>query len=151
MKTTQPNNSTVQRRWHLVDAKGQVLGRLATHVAYQLSGKGKPYFATHVDCGDFVIVINAEEVQIKGNSKPDQKIDFRHSGYPGGDTMTPYSEFLKKNPERAVSLAVSGMLPKNKLRSRRLTRLKVFRGSTHPYGPQLASPEKPAALTASTN
>jgi large subunit ribosomal protein L13 len=88
-------------------------------------------------------VINAEKIQLKGNNKPDQKIDFRHSGYPGGETITLYREFLKSKPDRAVELAISGMLPKNKLRSRRLRRLKVYKGSDHPHGVHFAA-SKPA-------
>ncbi len=135
-KTYQPNQATVERRWHLVDAKNQVLGRLACDISKKLVGKTKIKFAPHVDCGDFVVVINAENIRITGNNKPVQKIDFRHSGYPGGDTITPYGEFLKKKPERAIELAVSGMLPKNKLRDRQMTRLKVYRGIAHPHGAQ---------------
>ena len=140
MKTYQPNKSVIVRRWHLVDAKDQILGRLASRIAMKLMGKHKPVYAPHVDCGDHVVVVNAEGIKITGNSKPTQKIDFRHSGYPGGDTMTPYSEFLKSRPERAISLAVRGMLSKTRLRHRQLTRLKVYRGAFHPHGAQLASP-----------
>ncbi len=135
-KTFQPQPNTIKRRWHVVDAKNQVLGRLASQIARRLMGKDKANFAPHVDCGDFVVVVNAAQVRITGGSKPVQKIDFRHSGYPGGDTITPYGEFLRNNPERAVTLAVSGMLSKNKLRRRQLTRLKVYRSGTHPHGAQ---------------
>ena len=138
MKTYQPNHASVSRKWHLVDAKDQVLGRLASTVSRTIQGKGKPIFAPHVDCGDFVVVINASQVKIKGSNKPTQKIDFRHSGFPGGDTMTPYGEFLKKKPERAVYLAVSGMLPKTRLRSRQLKRLRVFRETKHPHAAHFA-------------
>lgn len=141
MKTFQPTSVSVERNWHLIDAKDQVLGRLATRVAYLLSGKGKRYYTSHVDCGDHVVVINAADVRITGNSKPIQKIDFRHSGYPGGDTMTPYKIFLKTKPERAISLAVTGMLPKNRLRRSRMARLKVYKNGAHPHGAQL-SPKK---------
>jgi large subunit ribosomal protein L13 len=137
-KTYQPTKFSVERRWHLIDANGQVLGRMASAISRKLAGKDKPVFTPHVDCGDFVVVVNAEAIKITGNNKPTQKIDFRHSGYPGGDTVTPYKEFLKKKPERAISLAVSGMLPKNKLRAIQMTRLKVYRGGTHPHGAQFA-------------
>lgn len=132
-KTFQPTPSSVNRKWHLIDAKGQVLGRIASDISKKLVGKSKRTFAPHVDCGDFVVVINAEGVKITGNNKPTQKIDFRHSGYAGGMTITPYGEFLRKNPERAISLAVSGMLPKTRLRSRQMARLRVFRGTNHPH------------------
>ena len=148
MKTYQPTKSTVNRQWYLIDANDQVLGRLATQVARQLSGKGKRTYAPHVDCGDFVVVINAEGIKIKGNNKPTQKIDFRHSGYPGGDTITPYGEFLAKNPERAIQLAVSGMLPKTRLRSRQIARLKVYKGTSHPHGNHFAAKNPAAAETA---
>jgi large subunit ribosomal protein L13 len=108
-------------------------------------GKGKRDYAPHVDCGDHVVIINAEGIRITGNNKPVQKFDFRHSGYPGGDTLTPYGEFLKSKPERAIHLAVSGMLNKNRLRSRQLARLKVYKGSAHPHGAQFAVKAKPEA------
>lgn len=142
MKTFQPTQSTVNRQWHLVDAKNQVLGRLASQVAHTIQGKGKTVYSPHVDCGDFVVIINAGHVKIKGNNKPVQKIDFRHSGFPGGYTMTPYGEFLKKHPERAVYLAISGMLPKNKIRPRQLKRLRVFRETTHPHGVHFSPPKQ---------
>lgn len=138
-KTYQPTKFTVERRWHLVDANQQILGRVASSVSKKLTGKDKRVYAPHVDCGDFVVVVNAEGIRITGNNKPVQKIDFRHSGYPGGDTTTPYAEFLKQKPERAISLAVSGMLPKTKLRALQMARLKVYRGSTHPHGAQFAA------------
>ena len=143
-KTYQPNAKTIVRRWHLFDAKGKVLGRFASEIARILMGKGKRDFAPHVDCGDNVVVINAEEIRITGNNKPVQKIDFRHSGYPGGETITPYGEFLRSKPERAIELAVSGMLGKSRLRDRQIRRLKVYKGSAHPHGAHFATP-KPAA------
>src|SRR5688572_22715239 len=97
MKTYQPTTASVDRRWHLIDAKGQVLGRIACEISNILVGKRKRTFTHHVDCGDFVVVVNAEGVRITGDNKPVQKIDFRHSGYPGGDTVTPYGEFMRKN------------------------------------------------------
>lgn len=148
VKTYQPKKSTVERHWHLIDAKDQILGRLATNVSRKLLGKDKRTFAPHVDCGDFVVIVNAEAVKITGNNKPTQKIDFRHSGYPGGDTMTPYGEFMKKKPERAIELAISGMLPKTRLRSRHMARLKVYRGATHPHTAQFAVKKEAAAAQA---
>jgi large subunit ribosomal protein L13 len=147
-KTYQPTKHGVQRTWHLVDAKGQILGRLATEVARILSGKQKISYATHIDSGDHVVVINAEGIRITGNNKPTQKIDFRHSGYPGGYTITPYNLFLEKKPTRAIELAISGMLPKNRLRKRQMARLHVFRKESHPYGAHFAAKEKAAKAEA---
>jgi large subunit ribosomal protein L13 len=124
--TRYPKSSTVVRRWYLVDADGVSLGRLATLSANLLRGKGKTLFSSHVDQGDGVVVINAGKVALTGNKKV-QKMDFRASGYRGGQTLTPYKRLLEDKPERAVRLAVSGMLPKNRLRSRFIRRLKVFR------------------------
>ena len=137
-KTYQSTTSSVVRRWFLFDAKDQVLGRFACEISKKLAGKSKRSYTPHIDCGDFVVVVNAEGIRITGNNKPVQKIDFRHSGYPGGDTVTPYGEFLRKKPQRAIELAVSGMLPKNKLRARQMTRLKVYKGDSHPHGGQFA-------------
>lgn len=141
--TFQSKSSSVGRKWHLIDAKDQVLGRLATQIARHLSGKAKSTYSPHVDCGDYVVVVNAEGVKITGNNKPVQKIDFRHSGYPGGHTITPYGEFLKKKPTRAIELAVSGMLPKTRLRSRQMAKLRVYKGSNHPHGAQFAVKQQP--------
>lgn len=146
-KTYQPTQSSVERRWHLIDAKDQILGRLAVEISKKLSGKGKRIYTPHVDCGDFVVVLNAEGIRITGANKPVQKIDFRHSGFPGGHTITPYGEFLRKKPTRAIELAVSGMLSKNKLRSRQMARLKVYKGDSHPHGGQFAA-KKEAAVAA---
>ncbi|MBK8870282.1 MAG: 50S ribosomal protein L13 [Elusimicrobia bacterium] len=124
--TSFPKSKTVVRRWYRVDADGVSLGRLAAMSANLLRGKGKTSFASHVDQGDGVVVINAAKVVLTGNKKT-QKMDFRASGYRGGQTLIPYERLLKDKPERAVELAVSGMLPKNRLRSRFMRRLKVFR------------------------
>lgn len=121
-----PKSTDVVRRWYLVDADGVSLGRLAALSAALLRGKGKTTFSSHVDQGDGVVVVNAAKVVLTGNKKI-QKMDFRASGYRGGQTLTPYGRLLEKKPERAVELAVSGMLPKNRLRSRFMRRLKVFR------------------------
>jgi len=141
MKTFQANSGTVHRKWHLLNADGLILGRLASQVARTIQGKGKTYYTPHVDCGDYVVVINAEKIRITGANKPTEKIDFRHSGYPGGHTMTPYKEFLKTNPERAILLAVKGMLPKTRLRDGQLNRLKVFKGGQHAHLAQFAEPK----------
>lgn len=148
--TTQPINKTISRKWHLVDAKDQVLGRLASEVARRLMGKDKSLFTPHVDGGDYVVVINAQDIKITGANKPVQKIDFRHSGYPGGDTITPYAEFLKKKPERAIYLAVSGMVSKTRLRKLQMARLKIYKGTTHPHSANLAAGTKKAKSAEST-
>lgn len=117
----------VERRWHLLDGDGIVLGRLAALAVHLLCGKGKPFFSPHADLGDHVVVINAAKIHLTGQ-KGVQKIDFRASGYPGGQTYTPYGKLMKEKPDRAVKLAVYGMLPKNRLRSHFMRRLKIFRG-----------------------
>lgn len=128
-------NTPVARRWHLVDAKGQILGRMATRVAGLLRGKGKPTFTPYMDEGDFVIIINAAQVKLTGN-KLKQKVAFSHSMYPGGLKLVPYSRLMVENPERAVEKAVSAMLTKSKLRACMLTRLKIYRDGTHPHAAQ---------------
>jgi len=144
----QNDKAVTNRQWHLYDAQGKTLGRFASEIAHKLMGKHKRHYAPHSDCGDFVVVVNAEGIQITGNSKPVQKFDFRHSGYPGGDTMTPYKEFLKSKPDRAIQLAVSGMLRKTRLRDKQMSRLKVYKGSTHPHGAQFAAPRPAATASA---
>lgn len=146
MKTTFPKSKEIARPWHLVNADGQILGRLATSIVRLLMGKDKKIYSPHMDCGDFVVVLNAQSVRLTGNNKLDQKIDFRHSGYPGGDTMTPYREFMKSHPDRAISLAVSGMLPKNRLRSRLMKRLKVYKSDAHPHGANFKRTSPTAAV-----
>jgi large subunit ribosomal protein L13 len=134
-KTISANSATVNKEWLLVDAEGQTLGRLASKVAFILRGKHKPSFTPHVDCGDNVIVINAEKVMLTGN-KMTQKEYVRHSGYPGGQrTQTPI-DILKKYPERLVEKAVKGMLPKNRLGSELFRNLKVVIGPEHKHEAQ---------------
>ncbi len=123
------------RQWHMIDAKGQVLGRLATRVAQLLRGKGKPTFTPYLDEGDFVVVINAADVKLTGK-KLEQKVAYSHSLYPGGLKLVPYSRLMVENPERAVEKAVSTMLTKSKLRERMMTRLKVYRDAKHPHAAQ---------------
>ena len=130
---------TVDRKWHVIDAKGQVLGRLATQIATYLRGKNRPTFTPYLDEGDFVVVINAEHVKLTGK-KLEQKVAFSHSLYPGGLKLTPYSRIMAETPERAIIRAVSGMLAKNTLRARMLTRLKVYKGETHPHSAQQPQP-----------
>ncbi|KAJ1952811.1 54S ribosomal protein L23, mitochondrial [Dispira parvispora] len=120
------------RLWHLVDAKGQVLGRMSSRIATTLMGKHKPIYNPAADCGDYVVVINARDVKVTGN-KFDQKVYYRHSGYPGGLKETPYSRLMERNPSEIIRKAVYGMLPKNRLRSSRMDRLLVFADDKHPY------------------
>jgi large subunit ribosomal protein L13 len=139
VRTFSPKPGDVQRQWHVIDATDVVLGRLATQVAILLRGKHKPIYAPHVDTGDFVIVINAEKVALTGN-KREGKIDYRHSGYPGGLRATTYDDLLTKNPRRVVEKAVKGMLPHNTLGRHMLGKLKVYAGSEHPHQAQKPVP-----------
>jgi large subunit ribosomal protein L13 len=139
VRTYTPQPGDVQRDWHVIDATDVVLGRLASQVAILLRGKHKPTFAPHVDGGDFVIIINADKVALSGN-KRETKLAYRHSGYPGGLTATPYGEFLDTKPERAVEKAVRGMIPKTSLGRTQMTHLKVYAGSEHPHTAQQAKP-----------
>jgi large subunit ribosomal protein L13 len=125
----------VERKWHVVDAAGQTLGRLASEVAALIRGKHKPEFTPHVDTGDFVIVINAEKITLTGK-KMQQKKYYRHSGYMGGLRITPAYEMLQNTPERMIEIAVHGMLPKTKLGNALKTKLKVYAGATHPHEAQ---------------
>jgi large subunit ribosomal protein L13 len=134
-RTFSPRARDLTRDWYVVDADGQVLGRLAAQVARILRGKHKPIFAPHVDTGDHVIVINAAKVRLTGR-KREQKVAYRHSGYPGGLKAVSYAELLDKNPVRAVEKAVRGMLPKNSLGRQQLSKLKVYAGAEHPHGAQ---------------
>lgn len=139
MRTFTPKPDEVERSWYVIDAADVVLGRLASQAAQLLRGKHKPVFAPHVDAGDFVVIINAEQVALTGN-KREAKLAYRHTGYPGGLRDTPYSELLEKNPERAVEKAVRGMLPKNKLAAQQMKKLKVYRGPEHPHAAQQPVP-----------
>src|SRR5512134_1348284 len=127
-----------QRSWVLVDGEGRALGRLATQVADLLRGKGKPTFSPHVDCGDFVIVVNASKVRLTG-AKADEKLYYRHSEYPGGLRSTTAGELRASESERLVREAVKGMLPRNRLSRRLITKLKVYPDAQHPHGAQKAS------------
>lgn len=139
MRTYSPKPGEITRQWYVVDATDVVLGRLASHVAALLRGKHKTTFAPHVDTGDFVIVINAEKVALTG-AKAEQKLAFRHSGYPGGLKATKYTELLATNPARAVTKAVAGMVPHNALGRKQLTKLKVYAGPDHPHAAQQPQP-----------
>ena len=139
VKTISAREEDVQRDWHVVDAQGQTLGRLATQVATLLRGKHKPYYTPHVDCGDYVIVVNAEKIHVTGN-KMTQKIYYRHSGYPGGLKQVTLRDQLQKFPGRVVEQAVRGMLPKNRLGRRMFKKLKVYAGPDHPHQAQQPKP-----------
>ncbi|MEU6340585.1 50S ribosomal protein L13 [Streptomyces sp. NPDC046977] len=139
MRTFSPKPGDVQRQWHVIDAQDVVLGRLAAHTASLLRGKHKPVYAPHVDTGDFVIIINADKVHLSGNKKQ-QKLAYRHSGFPGGLRSVRYDELLDKNPEKAIEKAVRGMLPKNSLGRQMLSKLKVYAGAEHPHGAQQPVP-----------
>jgi large subunit ribosomal protein L13 len=135
MKTWTAKAEDVERAWYVVDAEGQTLGRLATRIADTLRGKGKPTYTPHVDSGDFVIVVNADKIQVTGN-KLDQKRYYRHSGYPGGLRSRTLREQLERRPTEVIRTAVKGMLPKNRLASRQITKLKVYAGPEHPHTAQ---------------
>jgi large subunit ribosomal protein L13 len=141
VKTTYfPSKSAkMERGWHLVDASGQVLGRLATRVASLLRGKGKPTFTPYLDEGDFVVVINAAAVKLTGN-KLEQKVAYSHSMYPGGLKLVPYKRLMQEKPEEVIVKAVSRMLTKSKLRAAMLRRLKVYRAAVHPHLAQQPQP-----------
>ncbi|MCD4783057.1 MAG: 50S ribosomal protein L13 [Candidatus Eremiobacteraeota bacterium] len=130
MKTYVPKKGEVTRGWHLIDLEGKNLGRTATKIAMILMGKTKPTYTPNIDVGDFVAVVNAGKFEVTGNKMTD-KLYYRHSGYPGGLKETSLSDMLKKHPERVIKLAVAGMLPKNKLRAKRMKRLKIFTGPKH--------------------
>jgi large subunit ribosomal protein L13 len=139
VRTFSPTPNDIDRAWHVVDAEGLVLGRLATEVARVLRGKHKPIYAPHMDTGDHVIVINAEKIVLTAD-KADKKIAYRHSGYPGGLTSTKYKDLMAAKPEEVVRKAIRGMLPKTSLGRSMLTKLKVYAGPTHPHAAQTPKP-----------
>ncbi len=139
MRTYSPKPGDVQRQWYVIDATDVVLGRLATHVATLLRGKHKPMYAPHLDTGDFVIIVNADKVALTGN-KREAKLAYRHSGYPGGLTATPYSDLLERHPEKAVEKAIRGMVPHTSLGRAMLKKLKVYAGPDHPHQAQAPVP-----------
>ena len=139
MRTYQPKPGDVQRQWHVIDATDVVLGRLASQAARLLRGKHKPVYAPHVDTGDFVIIVNAAKVALTG-AKRDNKIAYRHSGYPGGLKKVPYTDLLEKSPHRAVEKAVKGMLPHTTLGRQMGSKLKVYAGPEHPHQAQKPVP-----------
>ena len=135
MKTYSVKAGEIERRWFVVDAQGKVLGRLATEVARILRGKHKPTYTPHLDTGDFVVVVNAEKIELTGR-KADQKTYFRHTGYMGGEKFIPFRRMLEKHPERVIELAVKGMLPKNALGKQMHKKLRVYAGAEHPHQAQ---------------
>ncbi|MEO2068780.1 MAG: 50S ribosomal protein L13 [Desulfurobacteriaceae bacterium] len=139
MKTFMLRKEDVQRDWYVVDATGKTLGRLASEIAKILMGKHKPTYTPHVDNGDFVVVVNAEKIFVTGK-KLEKKIYYKHTGYMGHLKETTLKEMLQKKPEEVIRLAVRGMLPKNKLRKRRMKRLKVYAGPNHPHTAQNPKP-----------
>src|SRR2546430_1474702 len=139
MKTYSAKQGEVAREWYLVDAEGQTLGRLATRIADLLRGKGKPQFTPHVDTGDFIVVVNAEKINVPEN-KLDQRGYYRHSGYPGGLRSRTLREQLDRRPEEVLRVAVKGMLPKNRLARQQITKLKIYAGPEHPHEAQNPRP-----------
>lgn len=156
MKTYSLKGGEIDKAWHVVDADGQVLGRLATEVAALLMGKHKPAYSPHLDMGDFVVVVNASKIRLTGN-KVEDKVYYRHTGYMGGLKETTLADMLKKHPERVIEKAVKGMLPRNRLAARQLEHMKVHAGPDHPHEAQINGSRKrnrgrpaPAPLVAIT-
>jgi large subunit ribosomal protein L13 len=139
MKTFVATPSTAERNWYVVDATGLTLGRLATQIANVLRGKRKPEYTPHIDTGDFVVVVNAEKISVTGD-KRHAKLYHRHSGYPGGLKTRTLEEMLDRRPEEVIRLAVKGMLPRNRLARKQLTKLKVYAGPDHPHVAQKPQP-----------
>ena len=130
--TTSTKLSQISRGWRLFDVNEKTLGRVASEIATVLMGKSKPYFGSNLDCGDFVVVINAEKIKVSGRKELLKKY-FRHSGYPGGDIQESLADLRKRNPTDIIKFAIMGMLPQNKLQDKMLTRLFIFKGAEHPY------------------
>jgi large subunit ribosomal protein L13 len=139
MKTYSAKPKEIEQHWYLVDAEGQTLGRLATRIADVLRGKRKPQYTPHIDTGDFVVVVNAEKITVTGKKRED-KIYYRHSGYPGGLRERTFAEELERRPTEVLRKAVKGMLPRNRLARRQLTKLKIYVGPEHPHEAQNPTP-----------
>lgn len=139
MKSYMAKANEIERKWYVIDAENKVLGRLATEIATILSGKNKPIYTSHVDTGDYVIVINADKVKLTGK-KLEQKTHFYHTGFPGGDRYVSYEKMMAEKPEMAIELAVKGMLPKSSLGKNMIKKLKVYSGTEH--GHEAQKPEK---------
>ena len=131
--------SEIEKKWYIVDASGKTLGRIASRVAHLLRGKHKPVFTQNVDCGDFVVVVNADKVKVTGK-RNELKTYFHHTGYPGGATTDSFKELMRTKPERVIEHAVKGMIPHNRLGARIIKKLKVYRGTTHPHAAQKPEP-----------
>lgn len=132
VRTYQPKHKDIKRNWHLIDAKGEVLGRLSTRIATLLMGKHKATYSQHMDMGDFVVVINVKDIVLTGKKMKDKTYK-KHSGYPGGFKEVSITKLMKENPKRVIEIAVSGMLPDNRLKGPRMKRFKVFGGPKHQY------------------
>lgn len=139
MRTFSIRKEDIDREWYVIDAEGETLGRLASRIATILKGKHKPIYTPHLDCGDFVIVVNAEKVRVTGR-KMDQKVYYRYSGYPGGLSQISLRDQLNRHPERVLQAAIRGMLPKNKLGRQMIKKLKVYAGEEHPHQAQQPKP-----------
>ena len=139
MKTWNAKNDEIERHWYVVDAEGQTLGRLATRIADTLRGKRKPEYTPHVDTGDFVVVVNAEKIAVTGK-KREEKIYYRHSGYPGGLRERTLGEELERRPTEVLRKAVKGMLPRNRLARQQINKLKIYAGPVHPHEAQAPKP-----------
>ena len=141
MKTFTLKAKDIKKNWYLIDAEGQVLGRLSSKIAQLIRGKGKPEFTPHLDMGDFVIVVNADKLKVSGNKEKD-KVYWHHTGFPGGQKEANLKRMRLDHPDRIISNAVKGMLPHNRLGSKLLKHLKVYKGSEHPHSAQLPQPLK---------
>lgn len=139
MKTYVAKPTDRERNWLLVDANGKTLGRLATQIADALRGKRKPEYTPHIDTGDFVVVVNAEKIAVTGNKRTAKRY-YRHSGYPGGLSSRSFEEMIARRPEQTIRLAVKGMMPRNRLARKQLTKLKIYAGPEHPHAAQLPKP-----------
>ena len=139
MITVSAKKETVRRAWYVVDATDKVLGRIATEIANRLRGKHKPEFTPHIDTGDYIVVVNADKVRVTGNKVAD-KMYFRHTGYPGGIKETSFGKLMETHPERAIEIAVKGMMPRNKLSRAMLGKLKIYAGGEHPHTAQQPKP-----------
>jgi large subunit ribosomal protein L13 len=143
LKTYSTKASDIERQWHVIDASDRVLGKLATEAASLLMGKHKPIFSRHLDTGDFVVIINAAKVRVTGN-KAEQKLYYRHSGYPGGFKSINLERMMRKHPTRVIEHAVKGMLPHNRLGAQMMKKLKVYAGEEHPHLAQTGAGSKEA-------
>lgn len=149
MKTHSVKGAEIEKLWHVVDADGQTLGRLATQVANLLMGKHKPTYSRHLDMGDYVVVVNAEKIRVTGNKLKDKKY-YRHSGYMGGIKETTLGDMLQRHPRRVVEMAVRGMLPRNRLARQIYRHLKVYAGPDHPHEAQVNASRKRQAAQPGT-